>query len=108
MRIDTTGKLKSHVSGALSARPQEDDDRLRPWMALPVVALDKGFVQTLVQPVSDRRLLLLYDDFARFVRASHPPVSFGVLAASDRASLLVASRRREMQELVLYRWKWLP
>jgi len=64
--IDRNGReflrlsIKGDSSGA-SARPDVSSNSLARWFNLGVVGLDSGYLQTLANPQSDERLLVLYE-----------------------------------------------
>lgn len=76
------------------------------WVSLPLVQLDRGFLRTISDLRSDRRLLVLYDDAGRVIRQQALNVPFGVLAAAPESRILVAARRGQILEVVKYRWRW--
>jgi hypothetical protein len=76
------------------------------WVSLPLVQLDRGFLRTISDLRSDRRLLVLYDEGGRVIRQQVLNVPFGVLAAAPDSRLLVAARRADHLEVVKYRWRW--
>jgi hypothetical protein len=106
--LDSLGAV-SKLSGPLaggSPEISEGPSDLREWIGLPVVALDRGFAQTLSDPRSDHRLLVLYDQAGRAIRHSQIEVPLGLLASSPEGRLLVALRRTDRLELVTYGWRW--
>jgi hypothetical protein len=76
------------------------------WVSLPLVQLDRGFLRTISDLRSDRRLLVLYDHAGRVMRQQVLNVPFGVLAAAPDSQVLVAARRGQTLEVVRYRWRW--
>ncbi len=108
MRLDSAGARRAHATGALSFGTQAYAETFRSWDALPAVALDRAVAQTLVDPASERRLLVVYDTLGRFMSMTQPGSSIEVRAAARHASLLVATRSGIGLELVVYAWKWTP
>jgi hypothetical protein len=76
------------------------------WVGLPVFQLDSGFLQTLADPRSDKRVLVLYDLDGRVVNRRAMNVAFGILTVSVHQRMLLALRRSDRNELVRYRWDW--
>lgn len=82
--------------------------RTSAMVALPAIALDVGFLQTLADLRSDHREIILYDKKGREVRRTSLESPFAYVARAAGAPLLVAVRRSEVVELVLYEWAWIP
>lgn len=81
-------------------------DSIRGWVGLSTVKLDQGFLQTLADPRSDRRVFVLYDNNGHVVRATSVDVAMAAVASEPRARLLLFLRRTDRLELVVYRWHW--
>lgn len=76
------------------------------WQSLPTLPLDSGYLQTLTDLTSDRRIVVVYEAngdglSARMVRA---PLGFS--ASEPERHVLVASRRSNYLEILQYRWRW--
>lgn len=76
------------------------------WRALPAVSLDCGWLLTLSDLRSDRRLLLRYDDRGGLARVTPLDAPFGVMAGRPTEGTLLAARRAGGLELVWYQWRW--
>lgn len=76
------------------------------WRALPGVALDCGWLLTLTDLQSDRRLLLRYDAGRRLAKVTPLDAPFGVMAGRASEATLLAARRAGALELVWYQWRW--
>lgn len=81
-------------------------DTLSGWRAMPAVALDCGWLLTLTDLASDRRLLLRYDAAGALARVTPLDAPFGLVAGRPAATTLLAARRAGAMELVWYRWRW--
>ena len=77
-----------------------------PWVGLGVFALDSGFVQILADLASDRRHLLVYDPSGSFKRRTEIDVPFGILDTLLDGQELLALRRTDRLEILIYRWSW--
>lgn len=103
---DTSGVIQGG-SSAREAVPAPGEN-FATWVGLRVVALDRGFIQTLADPRSDSRAILLYDSAGHFIRQTRLGLSFGVLAAEPAQKQLVALRTTDRVDLVIYQWAWQP
>lgn len=74
-------------------------------VALPALALDRGFVQTFADLRSDRRDLVLFDENGNEVRRTSVDAPIGFVARAP-SNVLVAVRQAGVTEVVLYRWTW--
>lgn len=81
-------------------------DTVAQWRALPAVALDCGWVLTLSDLQSDRRLLLRYDTAGGLAKVTPLDAPFGVMAGRPAEGTLLAARRAGELELVWYQWRW--
>lgn len=89
--------------------PDEPVDTLRGevrWISLPVVPLQRGYLQTLTDLGSDRRLIVLYDGRGREVRRREVEVPVGITGITPRERYLLASRNAGRPEVLLYSWRW--
>ncbi len=81
-------------------------DTVTQWRALPAVALDCGWLLTLSDLQSDRRLLLRYDAAGGLAKVTPLDAPFGVMAGRPAEGMLLAARRAGELELVWYQWHW--
>ena len=84
------------MGGALS-----DAER---WFGLPVIALGASLVQTIANPGSDQRRLVVYRRDGSLVRVVGLNTAMGLMASSPDGRLAVAARRTDALEIVVYRW----
>ena len=77
--LDTAGNATLSGQGVERTVEGLADTTLVDWVGLPVVQLDSGFLQTLADPRSDHRWLLLYDRDGRVVSRTALQVAFGIL-----------------------------
>lgn len=73
---------------------------------LGIHALDDGFVQTIVDPQSDIRILVRYDSSGAVANLSNLNTAFGIAATDPDARKLLALRRTNGTEAVWYAWRW--
>lgn len=76
------------------------------WVALPIVALDSDFVQTFADLRSDLRSLNLYDADGTPLREQRIQLPLAVVASIPGSNRLVAARRTNVLEVVVYNWSW--
>lgn len=111
-----TFRISSHAPHVttftpLSALGRVPSDVLLPasaWISLPIVPLDKGFIQSLADLRSDRRIFILYDQYGNFVRRSELDVPLAFYCSLPARQLLIAARHSRTMDLVEYRWEWRP
>jgi hypothetical protein len=99
MDIQPTSLL---LGNALGVRSTD----LEAWVALPALPLDKGLIQTLSDLRSDLRLLVVYDTDGSVLRHRQIDVPLGLVASAPARQELLAVRRVNEVEAVLYRWCW--
>jgi hypothetical protein len=80
-------------------------DTSRRWVSLPTLPLDRRFLQTLSDIRSDKRLLILYDTEGCVASGTEVDVPLGFVASLESEHLLVAARRLNAMEIVIYRWR---
>jgi hypothetical protein len=78
----------------------------RRWVSLRTVPLDSGYVQTISDLASDKRVLVLYDWRGGVLRYHSMDVPLGIVQSIPSEQLLVAVRRLNVLEVVGYRWRW--
>lgn len=76
------------------------------WASLGVHDLDDGYVRTLSDLRSDRRVLVTYDADGRLLRRAEVPIPMAVLATAPEDQTLLVVRRTDRPERVRYRWRW--
>jgi hypothetical protein len=91
---DPIVQLASEIEGGVLDR----------MFTVSTLALGGWYLQTLADPASDLRALVLYDEAGgvRRVRTLESPMGFALSFPNDRT--LVGLRQLEPQEVVLYRW----
>jgi len=104
--LDTTGRVTLRARAIAITSGRSLDTTFVEWVGLPVVPLDRGFLQTLADPRSDRRILVLFGKHGQVLRQTGFGVPFGILAALPERRLLLALRRTDLTEIVTYRWDW--
>jgi hypothetical protein len=78
-------------------------DAYKGWLGLPVVRIADGrFIQTLFDPQTDSRRLILYDSAGRVVKSVSVEAAMGIMAASVRQPVVVALRTTDRIEAVVY------
>lgn len=74
------------------------------WVSLPVVVLENGFLQELSLLSGDARKLVRYNLVGKVARVTELGVPLGILDSDPSRGLLLAARRVQGLELVVYRW----
>lgn len=105
-RVDWDGTVHVPFAPRRAALPPRRPGQDARWVALPVVDLGSGYLQTLADLGSDRRVLVTFDQTGRQVRASVLRVPVGIAGKSEDGRFLVGARDVGQPELVLYRWRW--
>jgi len=95
------------LESAFSVVPREGFRMNDDWRAVTTVPIDSGFVQTLAQGTSDRRILVRWDNMGRPLSARILAVPMALRASDIARTLLWAVRRRNSTEIVKYRWSWI-
>jgi hypothetical protein len=96
VRIDQAGLRVGVLEGRSAATTRD-------WIGLRVVQLRGGFLQTIADPASDRRILLSFGLSGELMSRKEIDVAMGFLAASPNGNLAVALRRTDFDEIVTYR-----
>lgn len=78
----------------------------RTLRSLSAQRLDHGYLQTLSDPTSDLRLLVVYDDLGRRVSAATIEAPLGIVGTSPPRHELLAVRTLGAAEVAIYRWQW--
>lgn len=68
--------------------------------------LDEGFISVLADPRSDLRALVVFDRSGSRQRIATVSIPLGVLDTRPDSRLLLAVRRTDVIELVVYGWRW--
>jgi len=76
------------------------------WASLPVVALNGGFVQTIVDEARDRRLMVVYGPDGRVLSTLVVNAALALMAASHRQARIYGARRTDILEIVEYSYRW--
>jgi len=84
--------------------------RLNPgiWSTTSVVSIGPGYVHTLANRATDRRLLLGFDSHGRFERYSTVDAPIGFVAGAAGAPVVLAVRTLNTTEFVKYSWEEVP
>ena len=103
--LDSAGTVRSKFSPtlALPMRPDSARDLRARLVSMSTVRLDRGYLQTLSDPFSLGRVLVVYDDSGNTVRATKIDVPMSVVASYPADRRLFAVRALETQEVVAYR-----
>ena len=76
------------------------------WVALSVVEVGGGYLQTLADLASDRRLLVLMGRDGSTLRITEVAAPLGIAGTSADGEYVVGVRQADGWEAVLYRWRW--
>jgi hypothetical protein len=110
--LSMTGHVIRRSAGMLAPNARavlpSPADSLINWLGLPVLALDQGYIQTIADPRSDRRIVVRYREDGSPVAAHALDVAMGFLASNPATHQLVALRRTNHTDLVIYHWHWAP
>jgi len=105
LSLDRQGK--AIVTGAFEqVRALEERRSLAEWVGLPVLPIDSGYVQTLADPRSDARVLVLYKPDGALRRQRQLLGPIGLVASNILSRRVVALRRSDRLELIMYQWRW--
>jgi hypothetical protein len=80
-------------------------DSLR-WIALSAFAVDSSYVQSLADLNSDTRILARYGNSGEPLSERRMTVPLGFLAVASAEPKILAFRRINSPEFVIYRWEW--
>lgn len=69
-----------------------------------MLSLDRGWIQTLADLRSDRRVIVVFDSTGAEVRRLEMDAPFGFVASSRDPQEVVALRALGKAELIFYRW----
>jgi len=76
------------------------------WVGLATLAIDSGYLRTFADLRSDHRVLVLFDHNRRYVRELRLNAPMAFIGTNETTRTLVATRRLQRFELVLYEWRW--
>lgn len=74
--------------------------------ALPMLALDEGYLLQFSDLGGDRRLMITLDSDFRIIRSAVVPAPLGFVAAAQESRELLALVDTGIPELRFYRWRW--
>jgi len=78
----------------------------REMISTGVVSAKAGFLQIVADLTSDARMLLLFDPEGRPLRVSELAIPFEVLASNEQTRRILALRRTDFLEAVIYKFTW--
>lgn len=76
------------------------------WASLPVVVLEGGFLQTLADLSSDRRVFIVYGPGGEVLSANPLDVPLGLLVSANNLPRIYGARRTNILEIVEYSYRW--
>jgi hypothetical protein len=76
------------------------------WASLPVVLVDGGFIQTLADLSSDRRVFIVYGPDGETLSARPLDVPLGLLGSISSPPRIYGARRTNILEIVEYSYRW--
>jgi hypothetical protein len=76
------------------------------WGSLPLVVLDRGYLQTIADLEEDRRLIVVYDRGGNVLTSLAIDVPIGIMAAASGRRRVYAARRTNSLEIVEYSYEW--
>jgi len=89
-----------------SARSSDTDSSNSLLIARMALPIEHGFLQVLVDLKSDWRELVLFDDKGAELRRASINVAMGYVASAPERRELLAVRRGNQVEAVVYQWRW--
>lgn len=78
------------------------------WVGLRLLPLEPGYVWTLADLNSDKRVLVVYDHRGKVARQSLIDAPMGLIATCPTRHKLLAGRYTNRSEVVVYQWDWIP
>jgi hypothetical protein len=105
-RFDSLGAPRASLSpkGIDTSRTIRELTSNGRWVSLPALAASDGYLQTLSDLTSDRRILILYDSSGAARRYTVLDIPVGFVASHARRNLLAGARRTHGLELVVSAW----
>ena len=81
---------------------------IAPWISLPTLSLGTGYLQTLSDTGSDRRIFVRYDENGLEVekRSIDVPLGFSMATTDGERGRLWGGRQLNYLEVVRYKWRW--
>jgi hypothetical protein len=76
------------------------------WTSLGLYPLDKGFARSYSDIRGRRRIFATYGADHQLLRATEIDTPMGIMATEPSLRFMVAGRRTDTFELVLYQWRW--
>jgi hypothetical protein len=98
--------LRPEVGILDSLRVQARQRDFASWVSLPLVALNRGYIQTIADLANDRRLIVAYTPSGGVLSALtvDAPMGFGV--ATKEGQRLYGARRTNGLEIIEYHYWW--
>lgn len=96
----------SNLSGTTVPGTTLGESSSEGWTALAPVPFRDGVIQTIADPTSDSRLMVLRDRSGRVVRETLLTVPMAFVGSSKEPPLLIAVRSLDIVELVGFTWRW--
>ncbi len=95
--VDASGTPRASLQADTDSGPRAG------WLGLRVLRLAHGYLQVLADPRSDRRHIVLFGESGAVLRRRDLDVAFGFVASSPSGEHLLALRRTNVDEMVVYR-----
>ena len=76
------------------------------WMALPLVVLQGGYLQTIADIMYDRRLMIVYNEAGHVVATQVITAPLGLVVGDPRRKRVYGVRRTDRAEIVEYSYRW--
>lgn len=105
VQVSSSGRVVRSFRPAIPDSLQGTMDEGK-WVSLKLLELDAGFVQTLADLTSDRRVLVLYDREGTPARHTLIDVPLAAATSIPARRQLIAMRRAGGLEIVVYGWRW--
>jgi len=105
-----TWLFSSLEAGEILATPFDREAALavQEMVSTGVVSASPGFLQVVADLRSERRTLITFDQDGKRIRATEVAVPLGVLASNERTKRILAVRRTDLLEVVVYNYSWKP
>lgn len=106
--LNDKGKLTTRFAPTFSLKAPRTvgDSAPQRLIALSTLRLESGFLQTLADPRTLSRWLVIYARSGAMIRATALDAPIGFIASYPAQGVVLAIRQLEHQEIVLYRWRW--
>jgi hypothetical protein len=76
------------------------------YVALPILPVGRGFVQTLADATSDERIILVYGPDGALLRHSRISAAFGLIHSNPEIGLILGLQDFGTPEVIGFRWHW--